>query len=796
MMRPAVAWRLSVLGFTLACVVLALIGWSSYRRFVELREATRLVDRSQDVRKELEIALLLLIDAETGQRGFLITGESSYLEPYNAALAALPPRLERLRRLTADNPRQRASLAALEALIQSKVSELSATIVVRQTTGLAAAGRLVLTDEGKRIMDRTRAVGEEMRAEERRILADRAEREERAARAALITTVSGLGLALALALSAAVLLNQAVRARGRADGARLQAEAVARATATSEERLRVTLASIGDAVIATDGEGRVTLMNPVAEVLTGWAAADGVGRRLEDVFVIRNEDTRRPVDNPVRRVLREGVVTGLANHTVLVAKDGREVPIDDSAAPIRAVDGTLLGAVMVFRDIAQRRQAERERAVLLQREREARVEVERSSAVLRHIQAITDTALLGLELDALVRVLLARTRAALASDTATLLLLEPDGRELVVTASDGLPEEVDEGVHIPLGRGVAGRIATSDDGLVIDDLGSVEVVSPLLRSGITSLVGAPLRIEGRLIGVIHAGSATPRRFGERDQELLRIVASRAALVLERTRLHAAERSARAAAEAAGREAEAANRTKDQFLAVFSHELRTPLTTMLGWLRMLRGGLVDPLRQARALEAVERNTEVLAHMIDDLLDISRIAAGKMPLERERLSLGPLVAEAIASLEHEATAKKLTLESRVDPAAGPVLADRHRMRQVLMNLLVNAIKYTPAGGRVQVDLTEADGFVRVVVRDTGVGIDRDLLPHVFERFRQANWRAAGTEGGLGLGLAIVREIVEMHRGTVAVQSDGRGRGASFIVTLPSISTAAGGGASAGA
>jgi signal transduction histidine kinase len=350
-----------------------------------------------------------------------------------------------------------------------------------------------------------------------------------------------------------------------------------------------------------------------------------------------------------------------------------------------------------------------------------------------------------------------------------------------VAASDGLREEVEAGIRIPVGRGVAGRIAASGRGLVLDDLAAVEVESPLLRDRVRSLVGAPLRAEGRLIGVVHAGAANPGRFTKRDLDLLRIVADRVGLVLERTRLHEAERTARAAAEAARGEAETANRAKDQFLAVLSHELRTPLTTMLGWIRMLRGGQVPPTKQARALETIERNTQILAHMIDDLLDVSRIVAGKLSLEHSPMRLGPVVAEVAASFEPEARAKALTLETRLDPAAGAVSADETRIRQILANLLVNAMKYTPAGGRIQVDLTAEDGAVRIAVRDTGAGIDRALLAHVFERFRQADWRSAGMRG-LGLGLAIVRQLVEMHGGTVRAESDGPGHGATFTVTLP--------------
>jgi signal transduction histidine kinase len=225
-----------------------------------------------------------------------------------------------------------------------------------------------------------------------------------------------------------------------------------------------------------------------------------------------------------------------------------------------------------------------------------------------------------------------------------------------------------------------------------------------------------------------------------------------------------------------------DRRKDEFLAVLSHELRTPLTTMMGWLHMLRAGQLDASQTHRRLEILERSTRSLARMIDDLLDISRIAAGKMIIDRQPLSLAPLVGEAVESLQPDAEAKGLTLKRELDAGVGSVSADSERMRQVLRNLITNAVKYTPTGGHIDVQLTGGDGVARIIVHDTGSGIERALLPHVFERFRQGDWRKAGVQGGLGLGLAIVREIVELHGGAVAVHSDGPGTGATFTVTLP--------------
>jgi PAS domain S-box-containing protein len=548
------------------------------------------------------------------------------------------------------------------------------------------------------------------------------------------------------------------------------------------ERFRVTLASIGDAVMVTDAEGRVTFMNAVAESLTRWKHDDAAGLPLEQIFTIVNERTREAVGNPALRAIQIGAIVGLANHTVLITKDGVELPIDDSGSAIKDVDGRVLGAVLIFRDITERRQVERERSARLQKERQTRIGLERTTETLRHVQSITDTALLNLGSDDLVRTLLARTRAALASDTATMLLLDPDGRELVVAASDGLLEEVDEGTRIPLGGGVAGRIAATEHGLVIDDLSEVEVESRLLREKVKSLVGAPLRTEAGLIGVIHAGAVTVRRFTEADLELLRIVAGRIAFSLERTRLYHAERTARAVAEAARAEAEAANRTKDEFLAMLSHELRTPLATILGWARTLRTRQIPSDRVEDALASIERNAQLQARLVDDLLDVSRIVSGKLTLDTQPIQLATIVDAALESVRGPAEASRIQVTLDIDRAVPPLGGDPARLQQVVWNLLSNAIKFTERGGRIDVHMREVDRSVELIVQDTGRGIRPDLLPHVFDRFRQGEPSSSRATGGLGLGLTIVRYLVERHGGTVQAASPGEGQGATFTVRLP--------------
>ena len=333
------AWtqrRLGLLGFALAGVLLVAVGAVAYRQMLRLEEARELATHTLLVREEIEILLSLVKDAETGQRGYLLTGEASYLEPYENAIRLLPTHTARLRTLTADNPGQQSQLLRLDGLIGAKLSEIATTIRARDTEGPAAASRIVRTDVGMRTMDSIRALLSVMRDEESRLYAAREIQMQRAARMATAVNIAGLVVAFVLVLGATVLTIRALRHRDHEHARRQTSEAVAAVSQESEARLRTTLESIGDGVIATDDEGRVTLMNPMAQALTGWTDAGARGRPIEEVFAIVNETTRQPVENPVTKVRREGtIVIGLASHTILLARDGREIPIADSAAPIK-----------------------------------------------------------------------------------------------------------------------------------------------------------------------------------------------------------------------------------------------------------------------------------------------------------------------------------------------------------------------------------------------------------------------------------------------------------------------------
>ncbi len=351
-------------------VVALLVGNAglAYRNTRQVLEDAGQVAHTHEVLDLTGDVLRTLVDAETGQRGFLVTGKEDFLEPYHQALARLDEEMRTLKDRTQDNPGQQARIGELETLTAERLALLRRGIALRRQRA-AGAQALVATGQGKAKMDAIRRLVATMDEEEHGLLRDRERRSAVAYRTAVATELIAAALGLALVGFLIYLVRRSLRERARA----------AALVHEQRERLHTTLTSIGDAVIVTDAEGRVTLMNPVARALTGWEDG-GAGRPLGEVFRIVNEQTRRPVESPVTRVLREGAVVGLANHTVLVARDGREVPIDDSGAPIRDAGGDIVGVVLVFRDVTERRRLER-----LQRDLQGQLErqVQERTAELR-----------------------------------------------------------------------------------------------------------------------------------------------------------------------------------------------------------------------------------------------------------------------------------------------------------------------------------------------------------------------------------------------------------------------------
>ncbi|HEU4875177.1 MAG TPA: ATP-binding protein [Pyrinomonadaceae bacterium] len=313
-------------------------------------------------------------------------------------------------------------------------------------------------------------------------------------------------------------------------------------------------------------------------------------------------------------------------------------------------------------------------------------------------------------------------------------------------------------------------------GLFSDKDASQEAFKELQRTGYIRYEDLPLQAtNGKLRDVEFVSNVYDEDTDQVIQCNIRDITDRKRAEKERALLLAAAQSARA-------EADSANGVKDEFLAILSHELRTPLTSILGWSHLLTAGKLDKQQTARAIETIARNAQAQGRLIDELLDISRIMTGKLRLDLRTVKLAPLIQAVVNDVRPAADARSINLNADFNSDIGPILGDPDRLQQIVWNLLTNAIKFTPNGGDVQVRLERNDSHALITVNDSGQGIATELLPHVFERFRQADSSSTRSNGGLGLGLSIVRQLVELHRGTVTAESSGENTGTTFRVMLP--------------
>ena len=379
-------------------------------------------------------------------------------------------------------------------------------------------------------------------------------------------------------------------------------------------------------------------------------------------------------------------------------------------------------------------------------------------------------------------------RELLACEITRIALWDDNHEAMLYRYTVGTRFTAYEDMRLQPGKGLVGTVITTGRPVRTDDVFEDPRSNPdyfvLARAdGVVSGMVVPIHVGSRLEGVIYFGRRSRRPFAEQDEVIGMRVADHAGVALNNADLYQRQQRARA-------EAEAANGSKDEFLAVLSHELRTPLQSMLGWTRLLRGGRLDQQAAQKALETIDRNTQAQARIIDDLLDISRIVAGKLHIDVRPLNLIAVIGTAVEEARPAASAKAISLTTEMDAAAAEVEGDPQRLQQVLSNLLSNALKFTPAGGTVEVRLERRGERAIIAVRDTGIGIPADVLPYVFDRFRQADSSSTRAHGGLGLGLAIVRHLVELHHGNVRAESAGLNLGTTFVIELPVLAKAASG------
>jgi PAS domain S-box-containing protein len=484
-----------------------------------------------------------------------------------------------------------------------------------------------------------------------------------------------------------------------------------------------------------DARGLVTAWNPRAEEIFGWTRDEAVGRRLAELIIppAQREEHARGLD----RFVAGGDAPLLGRRVEMrgLRRDGTEVPCELSITAVR--DGESWAFTAFVSDIAERKQ----------NEEQLRHQVAFTSAITTH---------LGEGLYALDR----EGRLTYMNAAAERMLGWRESELLGGFTHDVIHFQRADGTPIPATECALLGVMQSGTSVRVEE----DVFTR--RNGSTfpvSYTSSPIVTGGRVVGAVLAfHDISDRREEER----------------KRLSLLAREQEARV-------DAEAANRLKDEFMATLSHELRTPLNAIIGWAHLLRTGTLDEATAGRALETIDRNAKAQNQLINDVLDVSRIITGKLHLALQPVDPGAVVEAALDTVRPAAEARQIQMESSLEPDTGTVSADPDRLQQVVSNLLSNAIKFTPKGGRVQVRLRRVDTHAVIVVEDSGPGISPDFLPHVFERFRQGDASTTRSHVGLGLGLAIVRHLVDLHGGTVEASSPGEGQGSTFKVHLPLIS-----------
>jgi PAS domain S-box-containing protein len=526
----------------------------------------------------------------------------------------------------------------------------------------------------------------------------------------------------------------------------------------TEERFRALVEGVKDyAIFMLDTKGSVTSWSSGAERIKGYRADEIIGRHFSCFYP--DDVPREQIDEELRTALREGQ---FENEGWRLRKDGSRFYANVLKTPLRGGTGKLLGFSTVTRDITERKRDEASLRFL----------AEASAALASSHDYRTTLASV------------ARLAVPELADWCVVDMVEAEGecRRLAVVHQDPAKVELGwelarrfplepEGLFGPevLRSGRSELVADVPDSLLRAVAHDAEHLEILRGLGFQSCICVPLRLRGRTLGAITLASAeSGRRYGPADLAFAEDLARRAALAIENARLYG--------------EAQVSNRAKDEFLTTLSHELRTPLTSMLGWAQLLRTGQLDGATAERALEMIESSAKLQAQLIEDLLDVSRIISGKLRLEARPVELGPIIEAAVDAVRPAAEAKEIRLHAALGRALGQVSGDTERLQQIIWNLLSNAIKFTPQGGRVAVRLARVGAAARIRVTDTGRGISPEFLPYVFDRFRQADVSTTRTHSGLGLGLSIVRHLVELQGGTVRAESPGEGRGATFTVEFP--------------
>jgi PAS domain S-box-containing protein len=531
--------------------------------------------------------------------------------------------------------------------------------------------------------------------------------------------------------------------------------------------------SADDAIISKTLDGIITSWNEGAQRIFGYTPEEAIGQSVTMLIPPDHLNEEPTILGRIRSGER-------VDHyeTVRVRKDGALVHISLTVSPIRNADDQIIGASKIARDITDRKRIEemlREQSEIIELVNSLGQTLAAELDSEKLVQAVTDAAteICGAEFGAFFYT-----------------LLDDQHDPSVHYALTGLPTEVFAHLLTPKSTEIFGR-AFKDAGTVrIGDVNNDPRYSksspyygmPEILRVASYLVVPVISRSGDIYGGLFFAHSEKDFFTERGARIVEGIAAQAAIAMDNARLYQAAQQARAEAELAAQQAEESSRLKEEFLATISHELRTPLNAILGWSRLMRSKNMEGEEAKKALETIERNARAQSQLIDDLLDVSRIITGKLRIDVRPIDPTIFTEAAIEAIQPAAEAKGVRIIKVIDTGAISVPGDPVRLQQVVWNLVSNAVKFTPRGGRIQVHLERVNSHVEISVTDTGQGISPEFISHVFDRFRQADQASTRQHGGMGLGLAIVRHLVEMHGGSVEARSAGKDKGASFTVSLP--------------
>jgi PAS domain S-box-containing protein len=535
----------------------------------------------------------------------------------------------------------------------------------------------------------------------------------------------------------------------------------------ASRRLVAIVESSDDAIVSKDLRGIVTSWNRAAERMFGYSAEEMIGESIRKLIPA---DRQGEEDHVLSCIVRGEKVDHF--ETLRCRKDGTLIPISLTVSPIRDDDGHVVGASKIARDISERKESDAERLRLL-------AAAEQNAAVTEKLNRVGAVVASGLDRNAIVQAVTDAGRDLTTAQFGAFFYnaVDEHGEMYTLYTISGVPRELFSKFPMPRNTAVfdatfRGTAVVRSDDITKDPRYGRNVPYRGMPPGhlpVRSYLAVPVKSRsGEVLGGLFFGHPEPGVFREHHERLATGIASWAAVALENARLYG--------------DIQRASHLKDEFLATLSHELRTPLNAILGYARMMRSGIVAGEKQAKAIATIERNATSLTQIVEDVLDVSRIISGKLRLHVEPVELADVVLAAADSVMPAATAKGITLDTALDPHAGPVSGDPERLQQIVWNLLSNAVKFTERGGHVRATVARVDSHAELAVSDDGIGISKEFLPFIFERFRQADSSATRERGGLGLGLGIARQLVELHGGTIVAESAGPGQGTTFRVRLP--------------